>query len=236
LSDNGIVAVVPAKVCSERVAEKNYRPFFGMKSLVDVTIEKLLRVLPPDRIFLSCEDPDKRSVADRWGIEFIKRDKYYCLNETPLPEVIRHVCAQVPGDGDVMWSQVIEPTFNEYQRCIDAWSENSAGHDSLVVVHERRAYFLDDKFRPEGFGFGYWHIPSQRLAPKYQLTFTLSILSRSAIADTGYVVGRRPYWYVADDPGVDIDTKGDFELARTIYTSLMQQRCNSDQLLIESRR
>jgi CMP-N-acetylneuraminic acid synthetase len=210
-------AVIPAKACSSRVPDKNFRPFHRDRSLFDLTMERLLALFDPDDIYVSCEDGAKEPLVRRYGANFLLRDPRLADNLTPFADVVRGVCAQVPGDDDIVWAHVCDPLFDDHAGCLRTWQAVRAGHDSLVVVHPVRGYFLDRDFRPQGFGFGYWHVPSQQLPPMYRYGFTLSVLTRDSLARTGYTVGERPYWYVASEVTVDIDTERDFALAQLIY-------------------
>jgi CMP-N-acetylneuraminic acid synthetase len=218
LEEATMKAVVPAKASSKRVPNKNFRPFVKNKSLFDITVERLLRILPPEDIYLSCEDESKQRLAEQYKINFMLRDRRLAENTTPWGEVMQTVCLQVPGDDDVMWTQVCDPLFDEHQRCVEAWSQIRDRHDSLTVVHPRRGYLLDQNFRPLGFGFGPWHVPSQQLPANYQLGFTLSILTRESISRVGYPVGAKPYWYIASENMIDIDTELDFRVARILFS------------------
>jgi CMP-N-acetylneuraminic acid synthetase len=210
-------AVIPVKASSSRVPNKNFRPFHGDRSLFDLAAERLLAHFDPADVYVSCEDPAKEPLAERWGFNFMPRERYLADNLTPFADVVRTICAQVPGEEDIVWAQVCDPLFDEHGACIETWGKVRAGHDSLVVVHPVRGYFLDRDFRPLGFGFGYWHVPSQQLPPMYRYGFTLSILTRESLARVGYPVGERPYWYVGSEETVDIDTESDFALAQVIY-------------------
>lgn len=223
----GMIAVIPAKASSTRVPNKNYRSFYGELSLVDLLLEKLCRVLPGERIYLSCEDQEKAAVAERWGVQFLQREPRLCANETLFPEFLRGICDQVPGDDDVMWCEAIDPLFDDHGTMIanwDAWYEERRGRDSYAVVYPTRQYMLDDCHRPIGFGFGPWHIPSQRLPMLFRLNFTCAILTRESIQSVGYPVGARPAWYEATNSFIDIDTEEDFGLAQVVYSHLMEKR------------
>ncbi|MAR65946.1 MAG: hypothetical protein CL833_01720 [Crocinitomicaceae bacterium] len=224
-------AIVPAKDNSIRIPHKNYIEFHDGKSLVDITIEKLLKVIPSEDIYLSCENAARSSVAKRWGINFILRDEELTHNDTDFYDVFNGICDQVPGDDDIAWCQVIDPLFNEYQECFDAWRNGvetlECGawatkqirkyHDSLVVVYPQKHYTLDSRYNPQGFGFHRCHVKSQDLPISYQLTFCFSILKRSSVKSVGYYVGEKPYWFNTRRPRIDIDSKSDFELASILY-------------------
>jgi CMP-N-acetylneuraminic acid synthetase len=214
--------VIPVKASSSRVPNKNFRPFHCDRSLFDIAVERILKVVAPGDVYMSCEDHRRAELADRWGINFLPRDPRLAENATPLGDVVRGVCADVPDDDDVMWAHVCDPLFDAYAECADAWTRVRADHDSLVVVHPVRGYLLNADFAPIGFGFGVWHVPSQQLPAMYRLGFTLSILSRHSIARVGYPVGERPYWFVGDEDTVDIDTEQDFRTAQLLYRSVAE--------------
>jgi len=225
-------AIVPVKDNSTRISNKNFKAFYNDKSLFDITIEKLLKTIEPCDIYMSCENPKREVLADQWGINFILRDKKLTHNDAPFYDLFNGVCDQVPGDDDIAWCQVIDPMFDSYKECFDIWNngyevlEGGAycresiknKHDSLVVVYPHKDYFLNSSHQPEGFGFGRWHKKSQSLPIKYQLTFTLSILTRASIKSCGYHVGATPFWYHATNKHVDIDNHEDFKLAQSIFS------------------
>lgn len=212
-------AIIPVKKTSIRVPNKNFKPFCNNHSLFDITVEKLLKSFDPSDIYMSCDDEKKKELANRWGINFLLRESHLADNDTPFFEIFNEVCGQVPGDDDIAWCAVIDPVFNDYEKCFDVWNKKNLkkSYDSLVVVYPHKDYCLNSSYHPEGFGFGPWHTKSQLLPVKYQLTFTLSILTRESIRKYGYFVGAKPFWYHALNPRVDIDTPQDFELARAVY-------------------
>lgn len=223
--------IIPVKDNSKRVPNKNFKSFFNNQSLFDLTVGKLLEVVNPCDIYMSCENEERKTLADRYGVNFILRDVELASNDTPFYDVFNGVCDQVPGSDDVAWCQVIDPMFNGYKECFDLWNNGysslnfgvpgiknvKGSHDSLVVVYPDRGYYLDGSYSPEGFGFGRWHKKSQILPTKYHLTFTLSILTRDAIKKCGYYIGNSPFWYHAKNKHVDIDTESDFTLAQSMY-------------------
>lgn len=227
-------AIIPVKDCSTRVPNKNFKDFYNGHSLFDITVQKLLKSIAPTDIYMSCENASRKLLADQWGINFITRDPILADNDTPFYDVFNGICDQIPGEDDIAWCQVIDPMFDSYQECFDIWNNGyeilEAGaycrkrvqdeHDSLVVAYPHKDYFLNSSHQPEGFGFGRWHKKSQLLPIKYQLTFTLSILTRESIKSCGYFVGAKPYWYHANNKHVDIDTEADFTLAQHVYAHM----------------
>ncbi|MFD6094878.1 cytidylyltransferase domain-containing protein [Nocardiopsis flavescens] len=223
-------AIIPAKTGSNRIPNKNFREFHGGRSLVDILVEKLLRCLPPQDIFVSSDDDTKADIASKWGVNFLPRDKYLAQNSTPMNEVVQAVSLQIPGENDIMWCQATEPLFDEYADCLQAWNElDRTQYDSLAVCYPVKKFMLDQQQRPIGFGFGPWHIPSQELPQLYQLNFTLGILSHRWVKECGYHVGSRPYWYASRGHCIDIDDVNDWELAQIVYERKLRVDSEGDE-------
>ena len=217
-------AVILGKANSRRIPLKNYKPFYNDMSLTDILIQKLLKHLDASDIFLSCEDESFRSVAEKWGIQFIHRDVKYTLLETNTVEVVCGVCKDVPGDDDILYCSCMDPLFDDYENMFNVWEEVKGTHDSLNVVYPMKKYFLDFNHSPIGFGFGHWHKYSQFIPPVYQISWANEILSRKCIEEVRYMVGENPFWYDAYNPTVDIDTEEDWELAQLIYRHYREKK------------
>jgi CMP-N-acetylneuraminic acid synthetase len=214
-------AVIPVKASSLRILNKNFRNFCDGKSLLDIALSKILGVLQPEDVFVSCEDPQRRAVVEKLGVNFCLRDESLCDNDTPFHEWFNRTIDQVPGKDDIAWCQVTDPLFNQYHECIEKWTSVREQHDSLVVAYVVRKYMLNEQHKPMGFGFGRKHVKSQLLPAHYELPFTLSILKRSTIRNDGYHVGKTPYWFCSHGPHVDIDTPEEFDFAGKLYKTVL---------------
>jgi len=211
--------VIPVKGNSTRVPNKNFKPFIGVRSLFDITLNKLLMLknVKSDDIFVSCDDISVSKRAAAAGINFILRDSALCDNDAPSYKFYNGIVKDVPGDDDIGWCQVIDPMFNEYQECLDIWSKVKDNYDSLAVVYPIQKYLLDGNHKPLGFGFGANHVKSQNLPFHYELAFSFSIQTRKTIEKHGYHFGESPYWFHANGAPIDIDTLEDFDCAAAFY-------------------
>lgn len=212
--------VILGKASSQRVPQKNYRPFYNELSLTDILLEKLVKHFERKDIFLSCENLDFSYVAEKWDIHFILRDEIYTMLETNTVEVVRGVCADVPGDDDILYCSCMDPLFDDYENMLRTWYEVKKEHDSLNVVYPLKNYYLDQNYKP--IGFGYWHEYSQHLPPTYQISWANEILTRECIEKCGYMVGEKPYWYDAYNPLLDIDTEEQWKFAQIVYKSFRE--------------
>ena len=216
-------ALIPAKTGSIRVPDKNFREFFEGKCLVELLIDKLVKVLSPRDIYISCNDYSKKEMAERLGVQFHHREEYLTLNSTPYGDVVQKVSLDLPDDDDIMWCHPTEPLFDEYGECLKIWNGlDKAEYDSLVVCYPMRRHILDQNFKPIGFGFGPWHSVSQDLPLMYHVNFTLGILTRNWLRQCGYPIGRKPYWYEVNHMCIDIDDMEDWEIAKIVYEYKMK--------------
>ncbi|MEU0544245.1 cytidylyltransferase domain-containing protein [Nocardia sp. NPDC005978] len=210
--------VIPAKRGSNRVPNKNFRPFADGKSLLDILVTKLIRIADdPADVYLSSEDETTREVAAKYGASFLPREAHLTENSYPFQSVVNQVCAQLPGDDDVMWCHATDPLFDDHAAVVKSWeSRDPESADSIVVVYPMKDYLLDSNFNPMGFGFGPWHRPSQQLPVFYMLGFTCSIMTRSVATNIG-LVGAKPMWHPATNLTIDIDTQDEFDFAAKLY-------------------
>lgn len=212
--------IVPAKTNSTRVLDKNWREFSGGRSLVQICVEKLL---PLGEVIVSCEDPGKVDEVLGWGARMHLREEGWTDNDFPLTDWIRGTHEDLLLDGflesdeDVGWAQVTSPLFDDYEDMLYLWEQSDPTYDSMVAVYPHRGYWLDENFRPVGWGWGEWHTKGQRLPMGYQMPWVFSILTPESVRRTGYHIGASPFWYISQSPAVDIDTEHDWNYAKYIY-------------------
>jgi N-acylneuraminate cytidylyltransferase len=213
-------AIVPVKCNSERVKNKNFRSFYKGKSLFDIRIERLLKVLNPSDIYVSSEAEEVEKQSDKYGVNFMLRDEFLTKNDTPMSEVICTLVNNLPGNDDVIWSQVTEPMFSDFDIALQTWEKNRSEFDSLVVVKSLGTYLLDERGYGVNFHFGRWHQSSQTLPKWYILPFTFHVMKRETVDKCAYYIGSNPYLYCYNGALVDIDDEADFEQAQLIYEAI----------------
>ena len=212
--------VIPAKTNSERVPNKNFRPFFKGLSLFDITAQQLADSWsePRTNIYVSSDAESVRAEADKYGFSFILREERLARNDTPMSEVITGIIGQVPGHDDIAWCQVVDPLFSDYSGAFAAWTRaRREGHDSLMVVKPWCQFLVDAHGRPINFHYGEWHCSSQELAKTYQITFSLQIITREAAMRCRYYIGTKPVFYMPDSQTIKISTEEDFAVAQILY-------------------
>lgn len=211
--------VIPAKTNSTRIPNKNWREFAGGKSLVEITVDRLMEAgAKHGDIYVSTERELPEQQRLRGQVNFLDRSEEATKNDYPLTEWIRGICEQVPGDDEIAWCQVCDPMFSQHEEAIARWETCRDNYDSLCVVYRAPGYLLDEHMRPVRWSPGEHHTVGQTLPSWHQMPWTFSILKRDTIARFGYHFGRNPLWLVSSRRGIDIDTMGDFELAGRLYS------------------
>lgn len=212
-----IKVAIPLKTNSVRVPNKNLRPFYGKKSLFDIKAEQLLQVFAPEDIYVSSENPDVERIVGQYGFNFLLRDEALTRCTAVETQIVSSIVNDIPGKSDIMWVQVTQPLFNEFEALLDLYHCLDAKYDSIAVVKRFRHHLLDAGGNPVNFNFGYWHRISQDLPPLYEVTWAAFIMRREMLEQAWYQIGRMPYLYETDIPLVDIDTETDFTVAGLLY-------------------
>lgn len=139
------VAIIPAKSRSRRVPDKNFKPFWNGLSLVELKIITL-RGAGIDRIILSSDDLSKRSLAERYRIEFQPRPSALCGDSINLKELFTFALRGLQ-EYLVFWAHPTSPfvTPECIERAIAFGTENP---DICVVGVQEMQEFLWKSGRP----------------------------------------------------------------------------------------
>ena len=212
-----IKVAIPLKTNSERIENKNLRMFSDTDSLFDVKAKQLLSVFDPGDVYVSSENPDVENVVKQYGFNFHLRDLALTKSTARENQIVKGITDVIPGKPDIMWVQVTQPLFNEFQEIIAIWHELDNSYDSLAVVKKIKHHILDERGNPVNFNFGYWHKISQDLPSLYEVTWAAFIMRREMLEQAYYQIGRNPYLYQTNAPLVDINDPIEFEVASILY-------------------
>ncbi len=91
---NKILAVVPARLGSKRLPEKNIKMLNG-KPLLAYTIDAIKKSQYINRFVVSTEDTNIAQIAQSFGAEIINRPKELASDESPTDDVIINVLEQL---------------------------------------------------------------------------------------------------------------------------------------------
>lgn len=219
---NNLKVAIPLKTNSERVPNKNLRPFVGDKSLFDIKAEQLLKVFEPNDVWVSSENPEVEKIIKKYGFNFHLRDIALTKKTARENQIVSTIVNSIPGKPDIMWCQVTQPLFDDFEELLNIYKNLDSKYDSICVVKRQRHHLLDEKGNPVNFNFGYWHKISQDLPQLYEVAWAAFIMKREMLEQAWYQIGRNPYLYETSKPLIDIDEEDDFELAALAYKHYMK--------------
>ena len=213
-----VVAVIPVREGSQRVKNKNFRPFASCPNLLTLKIRQLKDEGCFEHIYVSSNSEKARRIADENGIEFLYREPKWCSSDIKWSPVIYHVVSTVPGKPIVAWVHSTSPLQSKYRDAVDTFFGNRDEYDSLLTVLPVQEFLVKGNGRPLNYSWGHWHDYSQDLDPLYKVTGALFIAEKRDILEWHYLIGVRPYLYkVSRFESLDVDEEDDFELAETLY-------------------
>lgn len=145
-----IAFFLPTRKGSERVKNKNTRPFAGMDGgLIENKIRQLLGTKLIDEIILSTNDETCMEVAQKYAsdkrLRIMPRPDELCLSSTNLQDLICYV-PTITDANHILWGHVTTPLAGaeEYDKGIELYlSKLNEGYDSLVGVTELKNFLLN---------------------------------------------------------------------------------------------
>lgn len=212
----GIKALVAVRSGSQRVHNKNIRPFAG-STLLDLKLEQLKRIKNLDGIVVNSNDKEMLDIALSHGCEAVKRDEYFASNSVSMSEVYRNMAENFNAD-IVAYINVTNPLIKDdtIYNAIEKFKKNVDMYDSLNSAHLVKEFMFQNNLP---INYDLRHQPrSQDLPDIYALNFAISIISRKNMIQGMNVVGFKPYIYGIDEvEATDIDNQIDFDFAEFLY-------------------
>lgn len=216
--------IIPAKVSSTRLTNKNWRPFHDGKSLVEIQIKKLRKAgFKYSDIYVTSESRQELfALRHRYDINILPRSEAMCDNATGPTTWIEHVLRKVPSWNEIAIAHCTAPTFNEYQEVLLHWKAHKKDHDSLAVAVPVTPHLLIENrgtLQPFGWASADLHVISQDLDCNYAMPFIFSIVTKQSVKHSYYYFGRKPLWYRSRESHPDINTPEEFRDAAAIYAA-----------------
>ncbi len=220
-----IKALIPVRAGSQRVKNKNIRPF-ASSSLLEIKIKQLLSIKELDGVVVNSESDEMLDIAKALGAETYKRDDYYASSTVPINEVYRNIGETTTAD-IIVYANATNPLLkNEsVSNAIKAFIKKDSQYDTLNTAHLIKEFmWLNNK--PINYELD--NMPkSQNLPNIYALNFALNIFDRQYAIDNSSIVGKHPLLFELDSiEATDIDNEIDFEFAEFMYKKYrMDKKC-----------
>lgn len=211
-----IKALVAVRSGSQRVVNKNIRPFVG-SSLLEIKLNQLKRIPNIDGIVVNSNDDKMLEIASNMGCEVVKRDEYYASNQVSMSEVYRNMAENVNADV-IAYINATNPLLNDRTivQAIENYKKNISQYDSLNSAHLIKEFLFKENLP---INYDLRHQPrSQDLPDISALNFAINIISREKMIECKNVVGYKPNIYIIDEvEATDIDNPIDFDFAEFVY-------------------
>ena len=130
-----IKALIPVRAGSQRVKNKNIRPF-ASSSLLEIKIKQLLSIKELDGVVVNSESDEMLDIAKALGAETYKRDDYYASSTVPINEVYRNIGETTTAD-IIVYANATNPLLkNEsVSNAIKAFIKKDSQYDTLNTAH-----------------------------------------------------------------------------------------------------
>ncbi len=223
---------LPTRKGSERVRDKNTRPFAGLDGgLVENKVRQILATKKIDEIIFSSNDEKSIAIAEKYTadtrLKIIERPIELCLSSTNLQDLICYVPTVTCAD-HILWGHVTTPLAgaNVYDSAIECYLKNiEKGFDSLVSVKEIKNFLMNKDGRLINNTTLLPWPRTQDLDPLYEINHSIFITSRDIYLRQRNRLGMKPYLFVMDEiSGYDIDWPNDFRIAEVLYGEISAGR------------
>ena len=219
---------LPARKGSQRVKNKNTRPFAGIEGgLLANKLEQLLATERIDEIVLSTNDEECLRIGRKYAerstrLRVVERPDELCLDTTNLQDLICYV-PTITSAEHILWGHVTTPLADatSYDAAVeDYFASLDEGFDSLVGVTELKNFLLDAEGRLINNTTELPWPRTQDLAPLYEINHTVFLAPREVYIEQRNRLGRRPKLHVMDKiSSMDIDWEEDFAIAEALVRS-----------------
>ncbi|HUH65622.1 MAG TPA: hypothetical protein VLZ07_04245 [Syntrophales bacterium] len=222
-----IIAMIPARMGSTRLAQKNLALVNG-KPLIYYAITAATDSGVFDRVIVNSENPVFAEIASRYGAEFYQRPEKLGGSSIKSDDVVYDFMVNNPGD-ITAWVNTTSPlqTAEEVKKVIDYFCNNSL--DSLITVRQEQVHCLHGEnplnFKEEGL-----FAQTQDLVPVQLFVYSVMMWRNRAFMKDyekqGYAFfcGKTGYYPVSKESALIVKTEEDLRLIHFILTGKNQDK------------
>ena len=212
-------AVIPAKSRSERVPDKNFRPFFRGLSLVELKILSL-KSAGLRNIILSSNDHRASGIAAAQEVQYQERPDRLCQAEVDLGELFAFCLAELQDDL-VYWAHPTSP-FVSATSIGAALAFAMRGSQQCTIGVQKMHDFFWTNERPLNYDEAR-QPRSQDLSPYFRVTGGIHIAQGRDFCVAGAVSFRPHAFYELDlVESIDIDTLEEWEFAEQVAVRVLK--------------
>jgi CMP-N-acetylneuraminic acid synthetase len=213
-----IIAMIPARLGSQRVPKKNIRLLNG-KPLISYVIETVINTGIFDQVYVNTESGIIGEVAQKYGAKFYKRPEEFATNTSGNDEFAYDFVNNVEGDILIQILPTSPLLSKEEIKSFVSEMVNKEYDTMVSVVNHQIACIYDGK--PVNFKLLEPHISSQLMKPVQSYATALMGWTYSSFKDNMKRFGfayhgadsKIGYFVLEGLSEIDIDEEKDFELA-----------------------
>ena len=219
MSKPRIIAMIPARIGSERLKYKNLRLLNG-KPVIGYAVEAAIDSGVFDRIVINSDGEVFGEIAERYGVEFYHRDADLANSQARSDDVVADFMSRY--DGDVLaWVNPIAPLqpAAEVAEVINHFVDEEL--DSLITVKNEQVHCLYDG-APINFSVEGLFAKTQDLVPVQSMVYSMMVWRYTTFLDHygqhGYALltGRVGYYPVSKDSTIILKHEEDLRMAEAV--------------------
>lgn len=221
-----ITAVVPVRKGSQRVKDKNLRPFANT-TLLDNKLKTLLQVPEFDSIVVNTNSEAAIELVEEeyknTKVTFHRREEYYASSQCSGSDFFKHL-GEVTDTDIFVYTPCTSPFIkaDTYSNCIQKFLSTNQ-YDSLATVSSVKEFlWLDGK----PINYDPLHAPNSQDLPNIcALNFGVTVISKENLIKYSNIIGHKPQFVVTDDiESIDIDTPLDFYIAEELFKKIILEK------------
>ena len=223
-----ITAVIPVRKGSQRVRDKNLRPFAGT-TLLENKIQTLLKVPEIDEIVVNT---NSEAAIELVELEYAgtkvraqRREEYYASSQCSGSEFFKHL-GEVTETDIFIYTPCTSPFVKPetISECIKKFIFNLEhnDYDCVSTVSSIKEFmWLNGK----ALNYDPLNAPnSQNLPDVVALNFGTTVVKREDLIKNHNIIGKKPDFVITSDiEAIDIDTPLDFYIAEQMYQHVYKE-------------
>ncbi|MCM1324613.1 MAG: acylneuraminate cytidylyltransferase family protein [Acetobacter sp.] len=211
-----IKALIPVRSGSQRVANKNIKPFAG-SSLLEIKVKQLLRLPELDGVVVNSNSDEMLEIAHSLGAETVKRDEYFATSSVSMNEVYQNMAENMDCD-TILFADATNPLILDetISNVIRQWQNIDSQYDSIATVHSIKEFLW---LNGRALNYDPDNKPRSQDLPNIQaLNYAVHILPRELMIQKRDIIGHQPKFVeIAEIEATDIDTPSDFAFAEFAF-------------------
>jgi len=225
--DQSISIFLPVRKGSERVKNKNTKPFAGFSfGLLGLKLQTLIEVKEVSEIIISTNDPEAIKIGELFyeksdKIKIDHRPEFLASSETSLIDLVNYV-PTITQCQHILWTHVTSPFLQsiDYSKAISNYFiAISKAYDSLMsgvifknFLWSKEKHDLINRINDEKWP------RTQDLLELFEIDSAIFLASRDVYLKQKDRIGINPFLFENDKiKSFDIDWEEDFKVAEAIY-------------------